>query len=260
MEHSPEPEPMPAYQQLADDLRTGIADGTYPPGTTLPKIADLAKEYGISKQTAGEAVHLLASEGLVDAVRRRGTVVRHQGAHQVITRERQVFRDEIGYFFDPTAQSWVALRETRIGWAPAPHDIAARLRIEPGTPVFVRDRLMGDPDTLKPRQAATSYLPEAVARGTRLTEHDTGPGGIYDRLERDLGYGPLTWHETIGSRMPTPTEAGDLQLPKGTPVLRILRTATAPDGTVVEINDTRMSADDYEIGYPITRHPTAKHP
>ncbi|MFD8477947.1 UTRA domain-containing protein [Kitasatospora sp. NPDC059673] len=51
----------------------------------------------------------------------------------------------------------------------------------------------------------------------------------------------------------------DLRLPRGTPVLRILRTAAAPDGTVVEVNDTRMSADAYEIGYPVTRHPTAAH-
>ncbi|MFJ1756472.1 GntR family transcriptional regulator [Kitasatospora sp. NPDC088134] len=258
MEHSHTPDGPPAYQRLADDLRAGITDRTYPPGTTLPKIADLAQQYGISKQTATEAVHLLASEGLVEVVRRRGTVVRHRSGRTVITRERQVFRDEIGYYFDPAAQPWAALREPDLGWVPAPPDIAALLGIESGAPVFARDRLMGNPDTREPKQAATSYLPDAVARDTVLTERDTGPGGIYDRLEQDLARGPLTWHETIGARMPTPTEAADLRLPKGTPVLRVLRTATSPDGTAVEVNDTRMSAADFEIGYPITRHPSAQ--
>ncbi|MGW6917588.1 UTRA domain-containing protein [Kitasatospora sp. NPDC054939] len=122
----------------------------------------------------------------------------------------------------------------------------------------MRDRLMGPADPREPAQLATSYLPAAVARGTRLAEKDTGTGGIYDRLELDLGHGPLAWYETIGSRMPTAGEADDLELPKGTPLLRIVRTSTSPAGVVVEINDTRMSAAKFEIGHPITRHPTAE--
>ncbi|MFD7642075.1 GntR family transcriptional regulator [Kitasatospora sp. NPDC059795] len=253
MEHTPDP----AYQRLANDLRAALADGTYPPGSTLPRITDLADRYSISKQTAREAIAVLESEGLVEVVRRRGTVVREQPGRRVITRSRQVHRDEIGYYFDPAAQPWVAVRKPTVGWGPAPREIAALLGVAPGGTVLIRDRLMGHPGTLAPQQAATSYLPEAIARGTRLAEGDTGPGGIYDRLERDLGHGPLTWHETIGARMPTPTETADLQLPRGTPVLRVLRTATAPDGTVVEVNDTRMSASAYEIGYPLTRDATA---
>ncbi|MBC3842346.1 hypothetical protein GXW82_25635 [Streptacidiphilus sp. 4-A2] len=30
-----------------------------------------------------------------------------------------------------------------------------------------------------------------------------------------------------------------------------------PDGAVLEINGTRMSAEEFEIGYSITRHPSA---
>ncbi|WP_331735735.1 hypothetical protein [Streptomyces sp. NBC_00057] len=48
--------------------------------------------------------------------------------------------------------------------------------------------------------------------------------------------------------------------PKGVPLLRITRTTTGPDGTVLEINDTRMSADTFDIGYTLTRHPSAQHP
>ncbi|MBD0692977.1 GntR family transcriptional regulator [Streptomyces sp. CBMA123] len=248
------------YRQLADDLRAAILDGRHPAGTVLPRITSLATQYGISKQTARQAIALLEAEGLVEVVRRRGTIVRALPQRQKLSRVRQVLRDDRGYYFDPTAQPWVALRKPTITWAPAPHDIASLLRVEPTGDVLLRDRLMGDPDTRKPTQLATSYLPAAIARGTRLAEADTGPGGIYDRLERDLGHGPLAWHETITSRMPTPAEAADLQAPKGTPLLRIIRTSTGPDGTVVEVNDTRMRADEYEIGYPITRHSTAAWP
>jgi GntR family transcriptional regulator len=244
----------PAYRQLAADLRMAIERGEYPAGSVLPKIIDLAEQYGMAKQTAREAITALEDEGLVDVVRRRGTVVRAQPIRRRITRSRQVYRDEQGYFFDPTAQTWVALEPPAISWAPAPRDVAALLDVSAEEDVLVRDRLMGDPDSRTPMQLATSYLPASVARGTRLADRDTGPGGIYDRLE-EAG-DALEWREAVSARMPTPDEAVRLRLQKGVPVLRIVRTATRA-GVVVEVNDTRMSAAAFEVGYAITRHASA---
>lgn len=125
--------------------------------------------------------------------------------------------------------------------------------------MLLRDRIMGHPDTRQPMQLATSSLPAAVARGTRLAEADTGPGGIYDLLE-GMGHRPLVWEESVSSRMPTPIEAARLGVAKGVPLLRIVRITAGPDGTVLEVNDTRMSADAFEIGYAVTRHSSAVLP
>ncbi|MFG2960823.1 GntR family transcriptional regulator [Streptomyces sp. NPDC048291] len=247
----------PAYRQIAADLRGAIERGEYPEQAVLPKITEIARNYGTSKQTAREAIAELEAEGLVEVVRRRGTVVRARPAKRRLTRSRQVFRDERGYYFDPTAQPWRALEAPTISWGRPPKDVALMLGTQPDEDVLVRDRIMGDPTADRPMQLATSFLPAAVARGTRLAERDTGPGGIYDLLE-EMGHHPLTWDETVGSRMPTPTEAERLHLAKGVPLLRIVRTTTGPDGTVVEVNDTRMSADDFEVGYSVTRHSSAR--
>ncbi|MBV2355991.1 GntR family transcriptional regulator [Streptomyces sp. J2-1] len=252
----------PAYRQLAAELRAAIEAGTYPPGGTLPKIIDLAQRHGVAKQTAREAVTQLEAEGLVNVTRRRGTVVRARPARRRLTRGRQVLRDERGYYFDASAQPWTALEPPTVTWAPAPRDIAALLHLPEGEEqqdVLVRDRVMGEAATGTPLQLATSYLPAALARGTRLAQKDTGPGGIYDLLEQ-MGHAPLSWEEAVSARMPTPTESDRLHLPKGVPLLRITRTTTGPDGTVLEINDTRMSADTFDIGYALTRHPSAQHP
>jgi GntR family transcriptional regulator len=249
----------PVYRQIAADLREAIERGEYPEGAVLPKITEIAQQYGTAKQTAREAIAELEAEGLVEVVRRRGTIVRARPVKRRLTRSRQVFHDERGYYFDPTAQPWRALEPPTINWGPAPRDVAAVLGVAPGEDVLIRDRIMGDATAGRPMQLATSFLPAAIARGTQLAERDTGPGGIYDLLE-DMGHHPLAWEETVGARMPTPAEAERLAVPKGIPLLRIVRTTTNPSGTVLEVNDTRMSADAFEIGYTITRHPSAELP
>lgn len=244
----------PAYQRLADDLRNAIARGDYQPGDTLPRLVDLAAQYGITRQTASEAFRALEREGLVSVARRRGTIVLAAPVRQRLTRARQVFRDEIGYYFDPTAQPWRPLEPPTRWWGAVPAEIERALG---EADVLHRDRLMGDPTTGRPAQIATSYLPGSIARGTILEEADTGPGGIYDRLE-EMGHGPLVWSEAVSARRATDEELARLKLAKGTPLLRIVRTTTSAAGLLLEINDTRMSADDFEIGYELTRHESAQ--
>lgn len=253
---------MPAsYRDIAADLRQQISEGRYAPGDKLPMLTELQAQYGAGYQTVRSAIALLEQEGLVVAVRRRGTIVRERPEKRRITRPRQVFRDEIGYYFDPTAQPWVALEPPALRWGVVPVDLAGLMGIETGTEVLIRDRVMGDPETRKPKQLATSYLPAELARGTRLAEADTGPGGIYDRLE-EMGHRPLRWSEGVSARMPSPEEAEALNLPAdvGVPLLRVVRVTASPTGEVVEVNDTRMSAEEFEIGYSIRRHTTARRP
>jgi GntR family transcriptional regulator len=117
---------------------------------------------------------------------------------------------------------------------------------------------MGDPLTGRATQLATSYIPTALAAELPvLSATETGPGGIYDRLE-DAGYGPLRWTEAITSRMPGPIEARLLLLPPGVPLLRILRLAASPSGQPLEVNDTRVNGEEWEVGYPVSRHATAR--
>lgn len=248
-----------SYRDIAADLRKQIGEGRYMPGQKLPMLTELQAQYGAGYQTVRSAISLLEQEGLVVAVRRRGTIVRERPEKRRITRSRQVFRDEIGYYFDPTAQPWVALKPPTLRWGVVPVDLAPLMNLPTGSEVLVRDRVMGDPENSKPKQLATSYLPADLARGSRLADADTGPGGIYDRLE-EMGHSPLRWSEGVSARMPSPEEAEALNLPAdvGVPLLRVVRVTTSSNGEVVELNDTRMSAEEFEIGYSIRRHVSAR--
>jgi DNA-binding GntR family transcriptional regulator len=242
--------PVSRYQQVADQLRDAILRGEYQPGQALPSEAQLSREYELSRPTVRNAIALLQAEGLVDVEHGRGMFVRSRPPRRLVTRSRHVYRDERGYYFDPQAASWVAVQSPSVGYGPAPDDIARLLRIATGAEVLIRDRQMGEPDG-PALQLATSYLRAELVRGTQLEQVDTGPGGIYDRLE-EMGH-MLHWHETISARMPLPAEIRALSLSPGTPLLRILRVAFNQDDEPLEVNDTRMSADLFEIGYRLEK-------
>lgn len=65
----------PYYIQLKEVIRTKIEDGEYLPGTSIPSEGELAKIYGLNKQTVRNAIELLVKEGLLKKVQGKGTFV-----------------------------------------------------------------------------------------------------------------------------------------------------------------------------------------
>jgi len=59
-------EPRRLYRQIADQIRTLIRSGEFPPGSRLPPERDLAKQLGVSRPSVREALIALEVEGLVD--------------------------------------------------------------------------------------------------------------------------------------------------------------------------------------------------
>lgn len=248
---------MARWHEVARDLRKAISAGAYPPGTKIPKEDELETMFSCSRTTIRRAVAQLTAEGLVTPVRRGGTIVREQPDRVSLTLDTHAHRDHLGYYFSQAVQHLRALRPPTITEGPCPPDLVPLLGLQPGDRVVTRDRLMGDPDSGRVVQLTTSYMPADLAAGTILAEPDTGPGGIYDRMETDLGWGQLDWEGVITARSATAEETDLLSLAPGVPVLCVTRvtiaTAGTAEGRVVEINVTRRDASRSEVRYPITR-------
>lgn len=68
------------YQQIADELRAKIADGTYPLDTPLPSTGQLMETYDVSMTVARAAVKELQVEGLVEGHPGKGVYVLREPA------------------------------------------------------------------------------------------------------------------------------------------------------------------------------------
>jgi GntR family transcriptional regulator len=254
------------YEEIAGALRDGIRSGLFPAGSTLPKLAELESQYSTSRATARAAIALLEAEGLVTAIRRRGTVVRERPIERMI-RSRGMERDNLGYYSGANVQSWrlVAGTRTEVGEEPAPADVAHLLGIPAGTLAVVRKRLNGDPTPgrEKYRQLTDSWLHPDAVDAVPVIAGDSGLGGIYDRLEEWAG-GPIEWEEDVTGATPSPAEVEALLLPPGVSLLRVVRTSTLKLGPrrslVAEVNDIRMSSELFSVRYPMVRRGAARWP
>lgn len=248
-------------RKIANDLRDQIEQGVLAPGQQLPSGPALIARYGTSAQTVQNAIDLLKAEGVVVSRVGAGVYVRAAPQPQRIERRRYVFRDELGYYFDAAGQGLRLVGAPKVDRVAATADVARRLRVEVGSEVVRRFRVLGDLQASLGLQVAVSFLPAWLAEELPIVgEEDTGTGGIYDRIEEWSG-APLQWEETQGAVAATDVEAGLLDgVTHGGPLVRVVRVAFLPDGRPVEVNDTRMDAGRYEIVAVLERHESAVWP
>jgi GntR family transcriptional regulator len=70
---------MPLYQQLEDQLKSRIEDGTLPTGSVLPAERQLAERLGVSRITVQRAYSGLRQRNLVSSQGRKGFLVKGSG-------------------------------------------------------------------------------------------------------------------------------------------------------------------------------------
>lgn len=249
------------HRKIAADLRAQIDGGDYKPGHQLPSGSELMKRYNVARQTVQNAIDLLKAEGLVEARTGAGVFVRSRPVPQRIQRRRLVFRDEIGYYFDAAGQALRPIKTPTVDRVSASFEVARCLQVAQGELVVRRSRVLGYPDTGLGLQVAVSYLPAWLADELPvIAEPDTGPGGIYDRIEEWSG-GPLWWEEIQGAVPAMDAETAALDgVSHGTALMRIARTAFLENGRPVELNDTRMDGARFEVVAKLERDASASWP
>ncbi|GLY26822.1 hypothetical protein Kisp02_01870 [Kineosporia sp. NBRC 101731] len=217
-------------QQIADQLRNEIFDGTRPPGGKLPTEAELMESFGVARNTARDALGLLVNEGLIESRRPHGYFIRD--------RKRMTYRPQDDLQPpSPDAQKDVFITEqSRAGRDP--HQTIDVAIVAP--PVVVRDRLKLEADELavvrrrvrylegEPFYINDSYYPLEIVKDTPIMAPLDIPEGANQALA-NRGFVQVRAVDEIFFRMPSPDEVTRLDLTAGTPIALHIITGYGPD-------------------------------
>ncbi|MEV7012475.1 GntR family transcriptional regulator [Streptosporangium sp. NPDC051022] len=230
-----------AYEHVAAELREAILRGDHPPGTRLPKHADLARRYDVSEIVIRKAIDDLKNQGLVETRGRGGTTVRERPPVRRISMDR--YRADAGPQTVPqtsfTRDAGVTWSEYRLDkayrWITADPHLAALFAVDPGVGVLERRFVFYAKDF--PSQMSRSCLLAADVEDTAVADpkSEPWPGGNIAQL-RSLGIEVDEIAEETAVRMPDAEESMILNIGSGVPVFAITRRMLSR-GRVVEVAD-----------------------
>lgn len=230
----------PRYRSIAADLRHRILAGELAVGEVIPPEHELARQHGVSRMTARQAVTLLVDQGLLRREQGRGTFVTQRklvrGLSSVSGLREDLEREGL------TPGGEVLSVERRAGTP----DELARLDLPRGRDVWhmVRSRTAdGVPIALQVVVIPVEIVPD-------LDTMDLQQGSLYGQL-RQRGL-PLTFARQRIEAINAPEVAIQLGVPEDTAFLRVTRVSRAPDRRAVELLVSYFVGDNYAYDVDLT--------
>ena len=219
------------YTQIADELRAQIQAGILRPGDDVPTEAELAERWHTSRGPIRNALAALKSEGLIDTGRGRPARVVSQKASQAVdvsvpfTRWARELGVEPGARTQELSLRRAGTRAELLGVSP--DDIivgVVRLRLLDGRPTML-ERL---------------FYTEAVGR--LLFDVDTDEVSITEYLGSQ-GHPIVGLQHQIDAVAADEQDATLLQVPQGTPILRLSRISRDAEGRIFEASEDRYLSE-----------------
>jgi GntR family transcriptional regulator len=237
---------LPPSRRIAAALRHAIETGQLTAGQQLPSERALAATHGTARNTAREAIRLLAESGLVTSEHGRGVFVRRPEPLIRLGSGRysRKYRDAglSPFLLECARQGKTGRFEVlSTGRAEAPQDVARKLAIPAGANVLVRENIFWA--SADPVHRVTTWIPWETADGTSLLDAEVPhPYGIHGILE-ERGHVMTRMQESVSARMPTEAETGYLRLQPGVPVLDVEHVSIDQNGSPYELTRFVMRGD-----------------
>ena len=229
---------LPLWAQLLADLRARLAGGEFV--ERFPTDGELTSAYGVSRQTARDAVRRLADEGLVHRERGRGTRVRAPTFEHAAGTLESLFE-----YIESRGLSQTSI--TRECVERADPQVAPLLGLATATSLVYIERLRlvdGEPLALD-----RSWLPASVARP--LLDVNLTRTGIYIELVARCGVMLRSGSERIRPVIPRAADRRLLKLPAREAALAISRLTLGDDGPL-EWRESLVRGDRWSIVVELT--------
>lgn len=222
------------------EIRTRIESGTWRPGDRLPPEPELAASLGVSRATLREALRLLAEDGWVSRTRGAGTFVTN--------RPRLRNNLDVNFGVSDLIESMgmrPGTENLRTYAAVANSAEAERLGMPTGSPVVVVERVRTADG--QPVVFSRDVIPIAVLGGREDVLEKLGQGTLYQLLRDEFG---IVIAQGVASIKPMKADrwlAGQLRIPSGTLLMRLLQVDYDESGRAVLLSLEHHIADAFEI-------------
>ena len=87
--------PTPPYEQVREQIRARVDDGSLAPGTRLPTVRGLAAELGLAANTVARAYRELEGLGVIETRGRAGSVVTGAGTDRAAREAAQEYAEKL---------------------------------------------------------------------------------------------------------------------------------------------------------------------
>jgi len=226
------------WRQIADRIRGEIAAGDHDETGMLPPEMTLAEKFGVNRHTVRSAIAALASEGILEPMQGRGTMIAGKERLSFPISLRTRFTAGIG---DQVKEMEALLLSHTT--EPASADLAARLQLPSGAPL-VRLETLRKADT-RPVSRSTTWFP--ADRFAGIGEAYRKSGSITAAFKA-LGVADYVRISTVISAIHADTQdLADLELSPGAILLVTQALNADMDGVPVQYAVSRFSADTVEF-------------
>jgi GntR family transcriptional regulator len=211
---------IPAYQRIQGAIRDRIEAGELKPGDAVDSERELARSHRVSLMTARHALASLEKEGVVERRRGAGTFVAPPRIH---------FNKLMSYTEQMASRGLAACSKVIAAKIIEQEDeIAARLMLPAASKMVKVERLRHSGD--EPFALETCYLPAEMFPG--LVRNLLGRS-LFARLEQDYGVQLTYADEEVDATAADGRVAQLLQLPRGSPAMRIRQVIYSASGKPV---------------------------
>lgn len=239
--------PVARYRQISDQLASKILDVR--PGVRLPSEFDIVARLGVSRATATQALRDLEQRGLVYRRQGKGTFVADT--------DRAIRTNRVGTlpsFSEDLRKAGRSTRERVIALEilGAPTEVASALALKLGDDVWRVERVIVSDG--EPVVHVTSWLPWSLF--APLTRSAIEESSLYEQLRTVAGLPgrPCFADEQWSAAAAPPTTASLLELSKGAPVMRVVRTAYLHQETPAEYVISYVRGETFAVSISIDAH------
>jgi GntR family transcriptional regulator len=241
-------EPTPLYYQLEIALRRSIEAGDFPDGR-LPTEAELGRQYQVSRLTVRSALRRLEEDGLIERRRARGTFVCREALDKIVRdHDRLSLEEDLRRHGGELAIEVLALEATE-----APPSVIEGLQLAPHSRV-VRVRRLGRINN-EPLWLERRYYP--LELGLKLSKGMFSGVSVNHLIQQALGVRVKSARFRLDAAVATSSEAKQLQVSKGHPLLISQQVSYAADGKAFQLMQSSFRGDRYAVTLTLPEYVTA---